>query len=221
MRTLVATRCSLEPQLAAHAKEMFAVLQDPALYEFENAPPRSEAWLAERFARLESRTSTDGTELWLNWVVRLPSGELIGYTQATVRRSGIASMAYEIASRYWRQGFGSSAVGAMLIELAAQYGVHTFLAVLKARNFRSVALLEHLGFVPATADQAEGAGAEPDELVMASGLRRSPGDPAQAVGISSTLTIQGTPNRSTSMPKPGDQKVAENGILTTPPAASA
>jgi hypothetical protein len=38
----------LEPQVAAHAAEMFRVLGDPAIYEFENAPPESEAWLARR-----------------------------------------------------------------------------------------------------------------------------------------------------------------------------
>lgn len=146
MKTLVAARCTLEPQVVAHAKDMFAVLSDPAIYEFENAPPFSEAWLAQRYAKLESRTSKDGKERWLNWVIRLPSGELAGFTQATIEQTGIATIAYELGSRFWRQGIGSSAVAAMLAELASGYGVHTYLAVLKARNFRSVALLRHLGF---------------------------------------------------------------------------
>ncbi|MGC1817041.1 MAG: GNAT family N-acetyltransferase [Casimicrobiaceae bacterium] len=166
MRTLIATRCTLEPQVVAHAKEMFLVLSDPAIYEFENAPPSSEAWLSERYAKLESRTSGDGTQRWLNWVIRLSSGELAGYTQATVEHGGTAYIAYELASKFWRQGIGSSAVSAMLAELAAEYGVHTFLAVLKLRNFRSTALLEHLGFSPGTPAQVPDAGAGPDEIVM-------------------------------------------------------
>jgi RimJ/RimL family protein N-acetyltransferase len=145
---------------------MFAVLSDPAIYEFENSPPASEAWLSERFAKLESRTSKDGTERWLNWVIRLPSGDLAGFAQATVKTSGVAYIAYEIASRFWRQGVGSCAVNAMLDELAAGYGVQTFLAVLKARNYRSEGLLRHLGFSQATSAQAAMAAAEPDELVM-------------------------------------------------------
>jgi RimJ/RimL family protein N-acetyltransferase len=145
---------------------MFTLLSDPAIYEFENAPPSSEAWLAERYRKLESRTSKDGTELWLNWVVRLPSGELVGYTQATVQQTGVAYVAYELGSKFWRQGLGSCAVNAMLAELASAYAVHRLLAVLKARNFRSVALLKHLGFSEATASQAAEAAAEPDELVM-------------------------------------------------------
>ncbi len=166
MRTLRTTLCVLESQLAAHAPEMFAVLSDPAIYEFENAPPASQAWLEERFRKLETRTSGDGSEQWLNWVVRLPGGELAGYTQATIEPGGVATVGYELASRYWRRGLGSCAVAAMLDELACAYRVHTFLAVLKARNFRSLALLRHLGFSAGLPDHLGRVEAEPDELVM-------------------------------------------------------
>ncbi len=132
--------------MAAHAAEMFSVLSDPAIYEFENSPPASAAWLTERFTRLESRVSRDGTEQWLNWVVRLPTGALAGYVQATIAADRTAHIAYELASRFWRQGIGSAAVSAMLEELAATYGVRTFMATLKERNYRSLALLHALGF---------------------------------------------------------------------------
>ena len=164
MRTLSAALCTLEPQCAAHAAEMFVVLSDPAVYEFENAAPADEAWLADRFARLESRRSSDGEQQWLNWVVRLPSGELAGYVQATVTRRRVACVAYELASRFWRRGIGSSAVRAMLEELATEYGVHTYAAILKSRNFRSLGLLRSLGFAPAGARWL--ARAQEDEIVM-------------------------------------------------------
>lgn len=168
LRTLLASHCTLEPQVAAHAAEMFRVLSDPAIYEFENEAPPSEAWLTQRYRRLESRASPDGSERWLNWVVRLPGGELAGYVQATVLPAGVALVAYELNSRHWRQGIGRSAVRAMLDELRTQYGIHTLVAVLKARNFRSEALLRRLGFVPATAAQAGAYRDGPDELVMLS-----------------------------------------------------
>ena len=57
MRAVVASRCTLEPLVAAHAREMFDVLSDPAIYEFENAPPASQEWLTRRFERLEQRWS--------------------------------------------------------------------------------------------------------------------------------------------------------------------
>jgi ribosomal-protein-alanine N-acetyltransferase len=166
LRRFTASHCTLEPQVAAHAPEMFRVLGDPAIYEFENEPPASEAWLTERYRRLESRGPQDGTEHWLNWVVRLPSGELAGYVQATVLPDGVALIAYELASRHWRQGIGRSAVQSMLDELRSQYGVHAYVAVLKARNFRSEGLLRRLGFVPADAAQAATYRDEADELVM-------------------------------------------------------
>jgi [ribosomal protein S5]-alanine N-acetyltransferase len=166
LRALQTPLCTLEPQVGEHAAEMFRVLADPAIYEFENEPPQSEAWLAERYRRLESRRSADGREQWLNWVVRLPSRELAGYVQATVRPSGEALIAYELNSRHWRRGIGRSAVQAMLDELRAQYGVRRFVAVLKARNFRSEGLLRRLGFEPADEAEAARHRDEADERVM-------------------------------------------------------
>lgn len=145
---------------------MFAVLSDPAIYEFENEPPASEEALSRRYAVLERRHSHDGTQTWLNWVIRLPSGELAGYVQATVLGSGSAYVAYELASRYWRQGIASTAVAAMMSELHANHGVGPCVAVLKARNFRSLALLRKLGFQAGSRAQVLESGAKPDELVM-------------------------------------------------------
>ena len=88
---------TLEPQTAAHAEEMFAVLSDPAIYEHENEPPLSLEWLRARFAKLESRRSADGQQQWLNWVIRLPSSELVQRYQlrqltAVFKRKNLRSM---------------------------------------------------------------------------------------------------------------------------------
>lgn len=166
MKTLRTDRCVLEPQVEAHAAAMFEVLSDPAIYEFERVPPPSVEHLAAGYRKKESRVSSDGRQRWLNWVVRLPSAELAGYVQATVLESGAAYVAYELASRHWRQGIGRAAVSAMLDELAGSYGVQTFVAVLKTANFRSSGLLRSLGFEPGSAAEAAKFGAEPDEIVM-------------------------------------------------------
>lgn len=166
MRHLSAALCALEPQVAAHATEMFSVLSDPAIYEFENTPPANMAWLRERFTRLESRQSKDGSEQWLNWVIRLPGGELAGYVQATVTQTRTAYIAYELASGFWRRGIGSCAVQTMLVELVSHYGVRTVVAVLKAQNYRSLALLSYLGFTPGSPSQISASGAEEGEYVM-------------------------------------------------------
>lgn len=171
MRTLACSRGSLEPQVEEHASEMFAVLSDPAIYEFEGVPPPSVEKLAAGFRRKELRVSPDGREKWLNWVVRLPNGELAGYVQGTVYESGAAYVGYEFASKFWRKGIGSSAIQCMLADLRESYGVHTFVAVLKTVNFRSMGLLVKLGFEPGTEQDAALYEAASDEttLVMPAG----------------------------------------------------
>lgn len=166
MRTIRTPSCSLEPQLVAHASEMFEVLSDPAIYEFEGEPPPTVERLAEGYRRRESRASPDGTEQWLNWVVRLPSGQLAGYVQATVLRSGASYIGYEFSSKYWRQGLGSSSVRALLDELASTYQVHTIVAVLKKANYRSTGLLRKLAFSSCPEELAAEFEAEADEIIL-------------------------------------------------------
>ena len=164
MRTIDGNGFTLEPQVAAHADQMFVVLCDPAIYEYENKPPPSLEWLRDRFAKLESRCSADGREQWLNWVIRLPNSELAGYVQATVRVDGRAAIAYELSSAYWGLGLARQAVETMIAELVDHYQVHTITAVLKRENQRSRRLLERLGF---SAASAVGTGnVEADELMM-------------------------------------------------------
>jgi len=157
---------TLEPQTAAHAEEMFAVLSDPAIYEHENEPPPSLEWLRARFAKLESRRSANGQEQWLNWVIRLPSSELIGYVQATIDPTGRAAIAYELSSAHWGRGLARQAVAAMISELVQRYQVRQLTAVFKRRNLRSMRLLERLGFSPAPAERHTKHQVEPGELLM-------------------------------------------------------
>ena len=166
MHVIETDRLTLEPLAAAHAEEMFAVLSDPAIYEFENQPPASVAALRERYRRWEARGSPDGREGWLNWAVRRRGAELIGYVQATVLPTGRAGIAYEFNSRYWRRGYGREATQAMLAELTSHYAVSEFTAVLKRANFRSLGLLICLGFVPAPVDLLAQSGIEADEVMM-------------------------------------------------------
>lgn len=175
MRTLVTPRLALEPQVAAHADAMFAVLSDPAIYAFENEPPASLAWLRERYAKLESRASPDGAERWLNWVLRTAEGAAIGYVQATVDGDG-ATIAYELGSAWWRRGYAREAVGAMLDELAGAYGVRRFAAVAKRANTRSHALLERVGFARASPARAAECGVPDDEVLY----ERAAAPPARA-----------------------------------------
>lgn len=172
-RVVDAAGLRLEPQTAAHAEAMFAVLSDPAIYAHENNPPPSIEWLRARFARLESRQSPDGREQWLNWVIRLPSAGPIGYVQATVHGDASATIAYVLASAHWGQGLACRAVDAMIAELAVQHGVTRLRAVLRAGNLRSLRLLGRLGFSRASPEQHAAHRVEAGELLMQrSGLTR-------------------------------------------------
>ena len=166
MRTLHAEPLTLEPQTVTHAEEMFGVLSDPAIYEYENAPPTSLEALRARYAKLESRRSGDGREQWLNWVIRMDGAGLIGYVQATVYSDGTAAIAYEMASAHWGCGLGRRATEAMLAELVDHYGVTKLFGVAKQRNFRSLRLLARLGFSPAPPELCAARSVEPDETLM-------------------------------------------------------
>ncbi len=165
-RTLRRGAIVLEPLYASHADEMFVVLSDPAIYEFENQPPRDVATLRARYAKLESRRSPDGSAQWLNWVVRLQTGELAGYLQATVLSQGAACVAYVLASKHWRQGIASTGVAAVLHELQTSYEVTDVYAVLKAVNHRSLGLLSKLGFREVRAPRQSPWLPDADELAM-------------------------------------------------------
>ena len=173
MRTIETATLKLEPQVVAHAEEMFVVLSDPAIYEHENEPPPSVEWLRTRFAKLESRQSPDGQEQWLNWVIRLPTSELIGYVQATVRPTGRAAIAYMLSSAYWRRGLARQAVQTMISELVERYQVHSLSAVLKSENLRSRRLLERLGFSLASPEQHVARQVDLGELLMHREIQRA------------------------------------------------
>ena len=166
MQVIKTDGLTLEPQVAAHAEEMFAVLSDPAIYEYENEPPPSLEWLRERFTKLETRRSADGREQWLNWVIRLPTSELVGYVQATVYPTGRAAIAYELSSKFWSRGLAYQALQAMIPALVEHYHVRSLTAVLKRENLRSLRLLGRLGFSHATPEMHAKHQVEPSELLM-------------------------------------------------------
>ena len=155
MRSLAGAGVTLEPQTAAHAAALFAVIGDPALYAYIDAPPpQSEAALRARLLRLEARRSPDGSEQWLNWVVRDPAGTVVGYVQATVTPDRSAEIAYVIGRAHWRRGYAVAACRAMLAELAETYGVARVTVTLDPANAASLALARKLGLAPAWEDRA-------------------------------------------------------------------
>jgi ribosomal-protein-alanine N-acetyltransferase len=146
---------TLEPRTVAHAEELFALLSEVALYEFiDEDPPESVAALRQKLARSESRKSPDGSEHWLNWVVRDGSRRAVGYVQATVAANLETNVAYAIGSAFWGRGLATEAVTQMLHIVAAEFGVKRFIIVAERANIRSVRLAERLGFVEVPPEQS-------------------------------------------------------------------
>ncbi len=157
MQTIVTTELTLEPLRMSHAEEMFEVLGDEAIYRYlDYSPPSSVEYLRGVYARLETRTSPDGSEGWLNWIIRPHGQSPAGYVQATVAPDRSAHVAYILASRYWGHGYAQRAMRAMLEHLASNYDVDHCVATVEAENQRSIRLLERLGFRPAAAEERKG-----------------------------------------------------------------
>ena len=167
MRTLRSPALTLEPLVAAHAEAMFEPLSDPAMYAYmPGQPPASVAALRERYAKLESRRSRDGTQQWLNWVVRLPGGECTGFVQATIHSRGTGDFAFAFAPRYWGRGMAHEACSLALPSLFEDFHVTALYGTVDARNQRSSRLLERLDFHEiAPADYPHGT-AEPGDRVF-------------------------------------------------------
>ena len=151
----------------AHAAELFPVLAEPALYEFiEEAPPASVEALRQKLARSETRRSPDGSEHWLNWVVRDQSRRVAGCVQATIAANSETNVAYVIGSAYSGRGVATEAVSQMLELVAKEFGVRSFFVVAERGNVKSIRVAERLGFSEVSAELAVRKGIASNDLLM-------------------------------------------------------
>ncbi len=166
--TLRTARLRLEPILPSHADELFEPLQNSRLYTYipQDPPPSKEA-LRERFGRLASGRSPDGTQAWLNWAARRrDNGEVIGLYQATVYPDRTADIAYITFTSHQGQGFAREVCSEILRHLGRRHGVEVVGADIDTRNQASITLIERLGFlfVRTTKDADFFKGAASDEV---------------------------------------------------------
>lgn len=146
---------------------MFDVLSDEAIYRYlDEAAPASVEHVRSVYAKREVRRSPDGSEGWLNWVVRAHGRQLVGLVQATVFAPGSAWIAYVFSSKHWGRGYAHEAAESMLAHLAQAHGVHRFLATVEAENERSIRLLDRLGFLRASGHEMAGHELSATELLF-------------------------------------------------------
>ncbi|QEU96521.1 GNAT family N-acetyltransferase [Streptomyces kanamyceticus] len=128
-------RLDLVPLRVEHAEEMAAVLGDPALHAFIGGAPDDVAALRARYRRMLAG-SPEPEVSWLNWVVRLRTGQLpclVGTVQATVTPGGpgggpAAEIAWVIGTPWQGRGFASEAARGLVDWLTAQRAVRTLVA---------------------------------------------------------------------------------------------
>jgi len=168
MQLIETNTLRLEPLVAAHAEEMFQPMSAPAIYEFiAERPPISLSSLRRRYRQLERGRSADGRQLWLNWVVRVASGQCAGYVQATIFPVHTGDLAFVFAPKYWGRGIAFEACQAAVQYMARELGVSALYATIDPRNARSAQLLTRLGFSEAPPARYPHGPVEPDDRVFA------------------------------------------------------
>ena len=167
MRTLHSASLTLEPLVMAHADAMFAALSAPEMYAYmPGKPPASAEALRERYSRLESRHSADGRQRWLNWVVRMRTGECTGFVQATIHPQRTADFAFAFAPGQWGRGVAFEACTTAIPSLFEDFDVTALYCTVDPANRRSLRLLERLGFQEIASDRYPHGSAEPGDRVF-------------------------------------------------------
>jgi RimJ/RimL family protein N-acetyltransferase len=143
-------RLLLEPVRADHAVEMAPVLDDQRLHDFIGGRPATLEELRARYIQLVAGHSADGSQGWLNWVVRhRRSGVAVGTVQATLRSNGgvMAEVAWVIAAAHQGQGYAKEASAAMTRWLCDR-GVDALIAHVHPTHEASIRVARYLGLTP-------------------------------------------------------------------------
>jgi len=124
---------------------MFEVLRDPVLYEYvSGSPPVDVAALTRQYEFWEGRTSPDGSELWLNWAIRLDARQqLIGHLQAGVLPDR-ADMAWILGARWQQHGYATEAANAV-VDVLLGLGLREIRASINPNHAASIRVAERLG----------------------------------------------------------------------------
>ncbi|MCX4762354.1 GNAT family N-acetyltransferase [Streptomyces sp. NBC_01275] len=146
-------RLALLPLRVAHAREMAAVLDDPALHTFIGGSPHPAEALRARYERLVAGSPDPGVG-WCNWVLREGTC-LVGTVQATVTDEGrLAEIAWVVGVPWQGRGLASEAARG-LVGWLRQQGVRTVVAHIHPEHRASAAVAAAAGLSP-TEEQQDG-----------------------------------------------------------------
>ena len=156
MTTIVTDRLELRPLVPEDADEMVSVLGDERLHDFTGGHPLPRDELRARYERRAGGWSSDGTEQWCNWILRVrPGGDAVGFVQATVTDAGAAATVAWVVGVPWQgQGYAAEAAAAVAGWLAGA-GVRTIEAHIHPDHEASGRVATWAGFAP-SADMVDG-----------------------------------------------------------------
>jgi RimJ/RimL family protein N-acetyltransferase len=148
---IVTARLELVPLRVADADEMAGVLADPGLFAYIGGRPPTREEIAERYTAQVRGHSPDGTEAWLNWIVReRPGGAATGFIQATITGSvegRIAEIAWLIGTPWQGRGYATEAAGAVVHRLSDD-GVGMIVAHVHPDHAASATVAARVGLEP-------------------------------------------------------------------------
>ena len=148
---LLGLRTGLEPLRVEFAAELAPVLADPLLHTFIGGDPLTEVELQALYQRQVVGRNADGSERWLNWLVRnIRAGAAVGTLQATVsmQPDGLtAEVAWVIGTRYQGQGFATEAARLLADWLRGQ-NVDIVIAHIHPEHHSSMAVARAIGLTP-------------------------------------------------------------------------
>jgi RimJ/RimL family protein N-acetyltransferase len=153
---IVTERLRISPLVVDDADEMVSVFADDRMYEFTGGCPPSLDQLRDRYRRLIVGHSADGSEEWLNWVVRLSADDLaVGAMQATLAADhSSADVAWEVGVAWQGRGIASEAAAAVVEWLVGE-GVPTITAYIHPDHHASGRVATRAGLSP-TLDVVDG-----------------------------------------------------------------
>jgi RimJ/RimL family protein N-acetyltransferase len=132
---------------------MVHVLGDQRLHDFTGGHPLGLDDLRRRFHRLAVGRSPAGDEIWLNWIIRLRSGDTatgpaVGTVQATVTGAAVrhAAIAWVVGVPWQRRGIAGEAAVALVGWLERQ-GIHSISASIHPRHVASQKVAARAGLV--------------------------------------------------------------------------
>jgi RimJ/RimL family protein N-acetyltransferase len=145
---LITDRLALDPLRVGDAEELAPLLDDPALHTYVGGRPATVVELRERYRRQVAGRSPDGSQCWLNWVVRRSdSRDAVGIVQATITTRhdrSVAEVAWIVAAPHQRRGYVREAAGEM-VRWLRQSGVELVVAPVPPEHAASIAGARALG----------------------------------------------------------------------------